>query len=352
LNIKAMKQQEVFKKIGVIIKELNDQYEYLKTVDGPLNELELELFLANSHFLGDHVTILSKLNSQNIAPKKPEERPVELHTLNFFEPLVQAPVNFNKPTEKLKPIIEDTPVPEIDLSPGSGDDTYSYIREEEPETIRHELILDEADWEDEDEVQKDISDEEIEIPPVPEVKAREKEILHEPEVVAEEKEIEVPPVVEITTEEKEMPPIVEEKPAEKEVEIPTVEAKVEVPEPIVVPPVVEKPKAPGKEEVLTVNERMSAKMAETRNTAAEQVNIDKISDLKKAITLNEKLLYIKDLFNGYSLAYSEAIEILNRFTSLNEADLFLKKNYVVKNNWEGKPETTAKFYALLQRRYA
>jgi hypothetical protein len=29
-----MKQQEVFKKIGVIIKELNDQYEYLKTVDG------------------------------------------------------------------------------------------------------------------------------------------------------------------------------------------------------------------------------------------------------------------------------------------------------------------------------
>ena len=64
-----MKQQEVFKKIGVIIKELNDQYEYLKTVDGPLNELELELFLANSHFLGDHVVILSKLNAQNIAPK-------------------------------------------------------------------------------------------------------------------------------------------------------------------------------------------------------------------------------------------------------------------------------------------
>ncbi len=74
---------------------------------------------------------------------------------------------------------------------------------------------------------------------------------------------------------------------------------------------------------------MSAKMAESRNVA-EQTTVDKIADLKKAITLNEKLLYIKDLFNGYSLAYSEAIEILNRFTSLNEADLFLKKNYVVK----------------------
>jgi hypothetical protein len=336
-----MKQQEVFKKIGVIIKELNDQYEYLKTVDGPLNELELELFLANSHFLGDHVVILSKLNAQNIAPKKTEEKqeekPVEHHTLNFFEPLVQAPANFNKPTEKLKPFIEDTPVPEIDLG-GSGEDTYAFIPEEEPETIRHELILDEADWDDEDDEQKDISDEEIEIPPVPEVKAREKEIIHEPEVIAVEKEI----------------PIEEVKPIEKEVEIPVVAeviAKEPEPESIIVTPVAEKAKAPEKDEVLTINERMSAKMAESRNVT-EQVYGDKIPDLKKAITLNEKLLYIKDLFNGYSLAYSEAIEILNRFTSLNEADLFLKKNYVVKNNWDAKPETTAKLYALLQRRYA
>lgn len=334
-----MKQQEVFKKIGVIIKELNDQYEYLKTVDGPLNELELELFLANSHFLGDHVVILSKLNAQNIAPRKTEEKPVELHTLNFFEPLVQAPLNFNKPTEKLRPVIEDTPTPEIDLGAGSEEDNYSFIREEEPETIRHELILDEADWEDEDEEQKDLSDEEIEIPQVREVKLREKEIHYEPEVTAEEKEIEIPKVEEV-------------KPVEKEIAIPTVvEVKTKEPEPVIAAQVTEKAKAPDKEEVLTINERMSAKMAESRNTA-EQTQIDKIADLKKAITLNEKLLYIKDLFNGYSLAYSEAIEILNRFTSLNEADLFLKKNYVVKNNWEGKPETTAKFYALLQRRYA
>jgi hypothetical protein len=85
---------------------------------------------------------------------------------------------------------------------------------------------------------------------------------------------------------------------------------------------------------------------------AEQLHADNIGDLKKAINLNDKLLYIKDLFNGYSLAYSEAIEILNRFTGLEEADLFLKKNYAVKNNWESKPETTEKLYAILKRRYA
>jgi len=63
-------------------------------------------------------------------------------------------------------------------------------------------------------------------------------------------------------------------------------------------------------------------------------------------------LYIKDLFRGYSLAYSEAIEILNRFNTFEEAERFLNKNYVTKNDWESKPDTTEKFYELLKRRYS
>jgi hypothetical protein len=68
--------------------------------------------------------------------------------------------------------------------------------------------------------------------------------------------------------------------------------------------------------------------------------------------LNDKLLFVKDLFNGYSLAYSEAIEIVNRFNTLKRPTAFLKTNYVAKNNWEGKKATSDKFYALLKRRYA
>ena len=45
-----MKQQEVFKRIGGIIKELNDQFEYLKTIEGPLNELELGTFFSQLSF--------------------------------------------------------------------------------------------------------------------------------------------------------------------------------------------------------------------------------------------------------------------------------------------------------------
>jgi hypothetical protein len=82
------------------------------------------------------------------------------------------------------------------------------------------------------------------------------------------------------------------------------------------------------------------------------LNTQKINDLKSAITLNDKLMFVKDLFNGYSLAYSEAIEILNRFNNFDEAERFLKSNYYTKNNWENKPGTVDKFYDLLRRRFA
>ncbi len=358
-----MKQQEVFKKIGVIIKELSDQYEYLKTIDGQLNELELELFIANSHFLTDHVVILNKLNSKMVPAPTPEpvieEKPPVVEPIKLvaeeLPPLVEAPepvIEKIKADEEWPPLVEapepvvehipvkepepeptpepryfeplvhsvnqpvinhteDLPVPQIDLETGSDKDSYSYIREE-PQTIRHELILDEADWSDEDESYET---------------ALIADVIEEP--IVEEPIIAIPPA------------------AAKPLEVVHIEE---------LKPVFESP-APQKrefvkEEVLTINERISAQLASKNGNVTEQIGVQKIDDLKQAINLNDKLLYIKDLFNGYSLAYSEAIEILNRFTSLEEADTFLKKNYVAKNNWDGKPETTEKLYALLKRRYA
>jgi hypothetical protein len=326
-----MKQQEVFRKIGGIIKELNEQYEYLQAAPGHLNDLELELFLANSHFLADHLLILTKLNSQSGAAQKPEA----LQPEKYFEPLVQPIVpakDEEKATEEFKPAIvhEDNPVPSINLDGGEPKDNFSYIRDEEPETIRHELIMDEADLgDDEDELYEDedivpVADEDEDVDDVPPV-----------------------PLKPVTATNEEIKPVIEE---------PAVPEKTIEPEkaPEYIKQLAEAIKPtpePAKADVLTINEKMSAQLAGKSGGVTDNLHAQKISDLKSAITLNDKLLYIKDLFNGYSLAYSEAIEILNRFTSFEEAETFLRKNYVVKNEWESKPETNAKFYGLLKHRY-
>jgi hypothetical protein len=264
-----MKQQEVFNKIGGIIKEINDQYQYLETVQGQLNDLELELFVANTHFLADHAEVLRKINAQSTPAKPVEEKNTPetppSHEEVFFEPVIQT--GNSLPKDELK-----------------------------PEIIRHELEVDE-NWTDDEE----LIEEEGQLEELIDIQPEDTETINTEEVA-------------------------------------------EIPEPKIKATVT--PAKADVDEVYTINQKISAQMGKAEPTLLP------ITDLKSAITLNDKLLFVKDLFNGYSLAYSEAIEILNRFTGLEEADTFLKKNYATKNNWESKPQTTEKFYELLKRRYA
>ncbi|RYE26683.1 MAG: hypothetical protein EOP42_20460 [Sphingobacteriaceae bacterium] len=62
------------------------------------------------------------------------------------------------------------------------------------------------------------------------------------------------------------------------------------------------------------------------------------------------MLFVRELFNGYNLAYAEAINILNRYTSFEQAKNFLDQNYALKNNWKDKPVTTEKFMDLLRKK--
>ena len=264
---------------------------------------------------------------------------------------------------------EDYTVPEIDLSHDGTGDSYSYTREE-PEIIRHELVLDEAmDYDDDEkpapeiavETEPEKTEESVSLlsEPVFELTGSKIEEIPQEEIKAEEIQPEEVQPETIWQEEaksegiqpEEVKPKIFWQEEAKPEEIQTEEIKPKFfwqeeakPEPIA---------SPKKEEdILTINQRISSQLGERGMGRTEQLAIKPISDIKLAITLNDKLLYVKDLFNGYNLAYSEAVEILNRFNTFEEASRFLKTNYVIKNNWESKPATVEKFYALLKRRYA
>jgi len=355
-----MKQLDVFKKIGGILKELNDQYDYLAADPSELNELELELFVANAQFLKDHAEILRRINERAVTPaphaEKPEPgaehpKPVTpvtppapapvtpspakqeaLHEQRFFEPVVQqqhipvpvdkieltsdiepvSPVPFNNPVKieviNPGPEIKETPEPQINIAAEKDTDTYSF-QQEIPEGSSFELNLSEADtWDDE------------------------ADRFEQEELIGQltEKPVEIEPMAE---QPKPLPEIEPVKPAAEPVTATAPAADT------------------NSQQVLTFNQRIMAQKAEKASGAASTTAELPVTDLKSAINLNDKLLYIKDLFNGYSLAYSEAIEIVNRFNTFEEAERFLKTNYVVKNNWESKASTADKFYALLRRRY-
>ncbi len=77
--------------------------------------------------------------------------------------------------------------------------------------------------------------------------------------------------------------------------------------------------------------------------------------LKKGINigLNDRLAYIRHLFDGNTADYNRVLSQLNTFSSFEEASNFIEK--VVKpdyNNWEGKEEHEEKFLTHIENKFS
>ena len=70
-----------------------------------------------------------------------------------------------------------------------------------------------------------------------------------------------------------------------------------------------------------------------------------VSDLRKIINLNEKFMFIRDLFDGDKGRYEETIRFINKAASRREADEFLAGF-----KWDKKSEAAKRFHELVQRK--
>lgn len=74
---------------------------------------------------------------------------------------------------------------------------------------------------------------------------------------------------------------------------------------------------------------------EQDKSIAAKIKKNKISDLKSAIGINDKFLFINELFDGNMHEYNEAIDQLNSIASIEEAIATIDK-LKEKHNWEEK----------------
>lgn len=350
-----MNQEDLFKKIGLILSELQEQYQFLAQNPQNLNELELELFLANANFLTDHIHIVKKARNAAAVKSLPEHTEYQ-EIAEEVKPAVQEevlqPDNIVE-EEKEEIISEPEPVPvqpekpvpaavlneeifKLDKDPAN----FEFILSERPSTDKFEFEEKEVG----DIFDRPLSEEEQRII-AQKQKLREKkdEEVHQeddelgPEpflVPAEAETIEEIPV-------QKMPePVHQEEPVKQQdlfkEEIPVAQKD---PAPNTIAETSVKP---------TLNELLGGGLKTNSYTEPGKTEV---TDLKQAISLNDKLLYIKDLFNGYNLAYAEVIDLLNKMPDFKTADTFLQNNYAVKNDWKSKQGTVDRFYELLNRRF-
>lgn len=340
-----MKQEALFKKLGNILNELNEQYQFLAQNPAQLSELELELFLANANFLADHVQIIKKLNLPLHVALQIENK-INIDAVATTENVNQEDIavfaDHIKKEEELpvgliphEDILNEAPTP--DLTEGVAFE----LEEETSQTFEFILNTSEYDEDDKFDFEEKNADELFDRSLTPEEESilaqkKQKSVAEEAEVEEEDEIGPEPFLVRHEEPAKEQSPLtrpaVEATPAPEVTKVTIETSKVEI----------ETEYQPTLNDILS-QKNSGARVNETSGAA--------LSDLKAAINLNDKLLYIKDLFNGYSLAYAEAIDIANKMADFNAADNFLQKNYAMKNNWAANQATVDKFYILLNRRF-
>ncbi len=99
-----------------------------------------------------------------------------------------------------------------------------------------------------------------------------------------------------------------------------------------------------------LNQKLSAP-AEKPNLASIHAR-KKNGSIRSAITLNQRFMFTRELFNGDSQAFNQALDKLDSFNTYDEAYQYTKGSYAQQYEWEMDSEESQEFLQILQSRYS
>ncbi|MBA2249316.1 MAG: hypothetical protein H0W12_03895 [Chitinophagaceae bacterium] len=94
----------------------------------------------------------------------------------------------------------------------------------------------------------------------------------------------------------------------------------------------------------------SLKVSETE--VSESLTELPIKDLKKAIGVNDRFLFISELFRGDEAMYERSIKTINNFSILAEAEYWIRRELKVKTGWSDSDPVVKQFDQLIRRRFS
>lgn len=98
----------------------------------------------------------------------------------------------------------------------------------------------------------------------------------------------------------------------------------------------------------SINEVLKESVTEISDTLQDVA----IKDLKKAIGINDRFLYINELFRGDDVMYERSIKTINSFAIWPEAEYWIRRELKLKLGWNDKDATVLQFDQLVKRRFA
>ena len=256
-----------------------------------------------------------------------EEAEAVLSAEEPAEEAVDEPIELAEPVE-LEPEVEETPEPEVEE-----------VVEEKTEAVEEKVEVKAEESAPERPIGGGLFD--IDDIPVRTKRGRKMISLYDAPIktTAPVKETAPEPVEEVVAVEE---PVAEPQPAPQPAPAPMpAPAPAPMPAPAPAPREQEAPQRLG--DVIAKNvTTLADKMAEEQPTAA----YNRITDIRKAIGLNDKFLMIRDLFGGDANLYEDTINHLNEYDDLDECMIFIVENF----RWNPDSEGAKLLVSLLERK--
>lgn len=99
-------------------------------------------------------------------------------------------------------------------------------------------------------------------------------------------------------------------------------------------------------------ESLNDRLKEQKTEVAHVLKETPIKDLRKGIGINDRFVFVRELFRGDDAAYERSIKTINNFNIFSEAEYWIARELKHKLGWDDRSETVQHFYQLVRRRFS
>ncbi|MCU7548018.1 hypothetical protein OCK74_02780 [Chitinophagaceae bacterium LB-8] len=99
-------------------------------------------------------------------------------------------------------------------------------------------------------------------------------------------------------------------------------------------------------------ETLNDRLKENKKELAHVLKETPIKDLRKAIGVNDRFVFVNELFRGDETMYERSIKTINGFHILPEAEYWINRELKVKLGWDDYKDSVQHFYHLVRRRFS
>lgn len=105
-------------------------------------------------------------------------------------------------------------------------------------------------------------------------------------------------------------------------------------------------------EAIGQQESLNDRLKENRTELMHALKDTPIKDLRKGIGINDRFVFINELFRGDEPMYERSIKTINSFNIYQEAEYWMNRELMIKLGWDDTRETVKHFYQLVRRRFS